>query len=192
VPGNNNLDQILRNTYTDEIARLTTRQVNPAIFWQREYLGEWVDDEIQRMPENTTWRINPEPLRYQDDATEIRLRSYTNTIMNLPGHTWIISDIGTESGVINIVPEFNEAWIRANTSERYRHACLCGDCLDNRGEAKAKYDKLYGRKTVPNWTAQWANIALAHAAAIFCLEVIYDGKEGKIVNADAIRSAAGL
>jgi hypothetical protein len=93
------------------------------------------------------------------------------------------------------VPAFDEAWIHANESRYYRDACWntgsCGSCDEYRAQALEKYERLYGVDRHKNWVKFWENLALAHTAAIFMLEIHWDGKEQRFANADAIRAAIG-
>lgn len=154
--------------------------------WQREYLGEWANDTMHAMPEPTTWRLAPRSV--EDDIFEFRMSSYANVVRYNPVATFV-------EPPRDAPPPFDEAWIQAHQNRYYRDNCWssgsCESCDDYRRNALVEYEQMYGRDRHKDWVRLWGNIGLAHTAAIFILEVHYDGKEQRIANADAIRATIG-
>lgn len=149
---------------------------------------------------NREWRMVPyespdlgvtavRPVRRQNesppdrtDAIEVTPRWYAN--YQRPVYNAVFTIPGEQpSREESTRPAFDEAWIRANESGHYYDDCwrngVCGPCSDIREEAARKYDEMYLNrpKFWPLFARLWYNLALAHTAAIFMLEVNWNGEK---------------
>lgn len=157
---------------------------------EREYLGAFAvperpvfDPPLQNIPPTTR------PRRRNRLLVDNPMSDFTFTI---PG------EIGPVT-VSASVPEFNDDWIRSEVDQEF---AACGDsntcftCQRIRDRAyklyKDKYAaKLFDPKRYAAFVAQWENIAIAHAAATFMLEVIYSAKSNEVLNRDTILARLG-
>lgn len=134
------------------------------------------------------------PTRISSDRIDVTLRYLPTVVRPAYNAVFTIPEEPSEPPP----PPFDEAYIRGVDSQ-YSDSCWssgqCGYCAAIRVRAGIKYSSEFNKENTQklanwrkNWARLWHNIAIAHTAACFILEVNWDGEQQKFINESTITS----